>query len=496
MSFISIRSATAPDSYLRIDGRKVPETPKGKVPSETGGTVDLQRDVGPLETLILHTNDDGSSSIQVSSLDNIYLRLDAKGMKSHAANGGGIVNCQRGIGPLAKFRIEPQADGSKALESVASPGVFLRIDPNGKTDNDGGSGTVNCQVGVSSTEKLLIVESDKSTALKRQDIETGIHTYAPMLHLHPEEVYKNCSIEWFLSHSSLHDSQLKTDLPHPTVSQLPQGVGSDKRYWLILDPSAEGGEMSSAKAYIRALWNPGMPYTDLQFWLFSAYNGHATAHISGLEFTHVTHQGDVDLAPLGEHFGDWEYVVIRLDNASKKMTHIGLSQHGEGHFFNDSQFSMFVWEGTHPVVYSSLNGHANYASVGTNKMAEYKIPPLAIPAGIDFWLYNDTATGGDILDCSNNYQVVMADWLGGEDGYEVPAWVNYTSRWGPEGTITHMSPDTVGEIIIAVLGKIGIAVDGTVVQLLVGEIILPFFIKSDVNGSWAPLTQASWSGNY
>lgn len=501
MSLTSIRSATTPDSYLRLDGRKVPATPKGKTPSEVGGTVDLQRDVGPLETLILHNNDDGTISIQVNPsgagvLDDIYLRMDAKGMKTRATNGGGVVNCQRGIGPFAKFRIEAQSDGSSALESVASPGVYLRIDANSKTDKDGGTGTVNCQFGVSNTEKLLIITADKSTALKHQDIETAVQTYAPMLHLHPDEVYKNCSIEWFLEHSSLHDEVLKKDLPHPTVDQLPQGVGSDKRYWLILDPNAEGGDMSTAKAYIHAYWNPGMPYTDLQFWFFSAYNGHATAHINGLEFTKIKHEGDVDLRPLGEHFGDWEYCIIRIDNASKKMTHIGLSQHGAGHFFNATQFNAFQFQGTHPIVYSSLNGHANYAGVGPNSMADYKIPPVAIPAGIEFWLHNDTADGGDVLDCSQHYQVVMADWLTGSEAYPVPAWVNYDSRWGPEGTITHMDPDTVGNIIIAAMGKLGVVVDGTVIQLLVGDVILPFFIKSDVNGSWAPLTQASWSGNY
>jgi hypothetical protein len=495
MSFVSIRSATSLDSYLRVDGRTVPATPKGKPPSETGGTVDLQRDVGPLETLILHTNDDGTSSFQVPALDDIYLRLDAKGLKAQA-NGGGVVNCQRGIGPLAKFYIKPQADGTKALESVASPGVYLRIDSTGKTDKDGGSGTVNCQLGVSDMEKLLIIESDKSTALKHQDIETAVQTYAPVLRLHPNEQYKNCSIEWFLSHSSLHDAQLKTDLSHPTVDQLPQGVGVDKRYWLILDPNFEGGDISTAKAYIRALWNPGMPYTDLQFWFFSAYNGHATAHIKGLEFTKVVHQGDVDLRPLGEHFGDWEYCVIRIDNVSKKMTHIGLSQHGGGHFFNGTQFNAFQFLGTHPVVYSSLNGHANYPSTGSNSMADYKIPPVAIPAGIEFWLGNFTADGGDVLDCSKHYQVVIADWLSADEAYPVPAWVNYTSRWGPEGTIIHMSPDTVANIIIAALGEIGIVIDSTIVQLLVGDIIIPFFVKSDVNGSWAPITQGSWSGNY
>ena len=496
MSFISIRSASVPDSYLRLDGRKVPVTPPGKPPSEVGGTVDCQRDVGPLETLILHTNDDGTSSIQVNSLENIYLRMDAKGMKAHAANGAGIVNCQRGIGPLAKFRIEVQADGSKAIGSVASPGVYLRLDANGKPDSDGGMGIINCQWGITQTEKLLIVESDKTTALSHDEIETAVQTYAPILRLHPKEVYQNCSIEWFLEHCSLHDDKTKIDIPHPSVDQLPQGVQEDKRYWLILDPAAEGGDMSTAKAYVHAFWVPGMPYTDLQFWFFSAYNGHATAHVKGLEFTKTIHEGDIDLRPLGEHFGDWEYCIIRIDNLSKQMTNIGLSQHGADHFFNQSQFNAFQFQGTHPIVYSSLNGHANYPSVSSNPMADYKIPPVAIPAGIEFWLHNDTADGGPVLDCAQNYQVVMADWLTGSEAYPVPAWVNYDYRWGPEGTITHMDPDTVGNIVIAALGPVGIVVDGTLIQLLVGDVILPFFIKSNVNGSAAPLTQSSWNGNY
>jgi len=89
-----------------------------------------------------------------------------------------------------------------------------------------------------------------------------------------------------------------------------------------------------------------------------------------------------------------------------------LFEHG-GNFFDKAaaakQFK-FV-NGSHPVIYSSLNGHANFPGVSPNFSQYLKV--LGKPAGLDFNIVNATADGGLQIDCSTKYQIVAADWLKG-----------------------------------------------------------------------------------
>lgn len=80
------------------------------------------------------------------------------------------------------------------------------------------------------------------------------------------------------------------------------------------------------------------------------------------------HKGVIDLSPLGEHVGDWEYYAVRIDNVSKELLGIMLSQHGKNVFFDKAAVaeSFQMVNATHPVIYSSLNGHANFPSPGPN----------------------------------------------------------------------------------------------------------------------------------
>jgi phospholipase C len=89
MKKVTIRSATFPSCYLRIDGTGVT--------SFTGpgsGIVNCQSSAGEWEILMIE-NDLNSQTFAIRStiFDNIYLRLDAEGFAQAAASGGGIVNC-------------------------------------------------------------------------------------------------------------------------------------------------------------------------------------------------------------------------------------------------------------------------------------------------------------------------------------------------------------------------------------------------------------------
>jgi hypothetical protein len=184
--------------------------------------------------------------------------------------------------------------------------------------------------------------------------------------------------------------------------------------------------------------------------------------------------------------------MIRIDNGSKAMIGAWLSQHSGGQMFNPSQLGQFKRTGQQINIYSSRNGHAVYAQTGGNYTEHRKYPDPAIPAGIEFFLRNDTADGGKSLDCGKNYQIVSADWLG--SAFPEPQWLNYPYRWGPEGATTHMSPSTVADILKAALGWLG-TFAAPILQVIAGY-ILSIFVTDDVNGPEGPKRKSTWTGGY
>jgi hypothetical protein len=459
------------------------------------GRANCQTFTGLMETLMIRTSDnpadkDAGFSIGSAYFDNIYLRMDATTFTQASTNGGGVVNCQYTAKDWEKFKFYPQPDGTKAIGSVSFPGMFLRMDGSMQAKPEG-YGSVNCQTSVGPWEKFIV--SELNDGLNRAELEEAIAKYGPILKLHKDEIYENCSVEWFLERTRLVDSKSGTFTIHPTADDLPQGEFEANRFWFEPDAGAKSGDMSTAIAYVRARWTQGMTYTDLQFWFFSAYNGPGTAKVNGLFWETIIHGGDATLAPLGEHVGDWECCTIRVDNKGKHVLKIILSQHGDAVSFEGNDISRaFQWaDSTHPVVYSSRNGHALYATVDANLSKRYKYSSY-ISAGIEAWLRNDTSDGGKSLDCSKQYQVISADFLEKEEAYEQPGWVNYRYRWGPEGT-AKLSAKAITEIMHAALGWLAATVPGALVELL-ALAIAPPIAEKDLNGPQAPMSQPGWNG--
>ncbi|EXJ65879.1 uncharacterized protein A1O5_10855 [Cladophialophora psammophila CBS 110553] len=348
------------------------------------------------------------------------------------------------------------------------------------------------QVVQSSVRGLVTPTAITTTAkpLTLDQLQKVIKLYGPILNLHPDEKYVNTSIEEFLSHCVLVDKKAKSRVQAPKADQLPQR-GGDGQFYLDLALDGKKGDFSTAKAYVRAFWQSGMPYTDLQFWFFNAYNGPGTLHIDGLMMDSITSSGDINVAPLGEHVGDWEMCMVRVDNSTLKIISIWLSQHAKGQFFTGDQIDRaFKFQGTQPIIFSSRNGHANFAHAGSNPTESKKIG--GIPAGFDFFVRNDTATSDHKLDCSKKYELISADWV----GVKPPAWMTYPFRWGPEGTSTHLSPSAVADIVRAAAGdELSEFLPLAAGTILAGE-ILPHFVKSDINGPTSPSRHGSWMGIY
>lgn len=335
-----------------------------------------------------------------------------------------------------------------------------------------------------------------SQGLSRSAIEAAIQKYGPILQIHAEEKYLPCSVEWFLAHCTLVDSQNpEAKKVHPLETELPNGPKEGTRFYLDIEDSVKPGNFPSAKPYVNVFWKPGLSYTDLQFWIFSAYNGHATALFQSLLFDKVKRFGNVDLSPLGEHVADWEYIGIRIDNVSRDLIGIILSAHGKNIIYDKASIAanFAMVDGTHPVIYSSLNGHANFPLVGPNFTEHRKV--LGWPVGLEFDLVNTTATSGPSINTATNYELVNAPYLA-EDKVVSPAWVAYPYRWGPEGTAIHMNVKTLGEIIKVVIGDDDATkLIDTPIVLLASE-LLHLFVVADINGSGAPMGQSPWNGVY
>ncbi|KAK5099541.1 hypothetical protein LTR70_002442 [Exophiala xenobiotica] len=317
-----------------------------------------------------------------------------------------------------------------------------------------------------------------------------IGLYGPVLYLHPKDPYLNTSIEDFLQHSKLFNKKTGKEIDSPALDSLPQSRDDDQ-YFLRLKSEGKRGDFGSAKAYVRAFWQSGMPHTDIQFWIFSAYNGPGTLHVNGLVLDSIVNRGDVNLEPLGEHVGDWETCMIRVDNTTSKVIAIWLSQHSKGQFFTGDQIDRaFTFEGSQPVIYSSLNGHALFSREGSNPSEYRKIG--GIPVGVDFFIRNDTSKSNLRLDCAKRYELVSADWL----ALPTPKWVTYPFRWGPEGTSLSLKPSAVADIVKAAAGaSFAKFLPVSALTILAGE-ILPHFVKRDVNGAAAPIAHGSWKGTY
>ncbi|MDB5073729.1 MAG: hypothetical protein JWM87_4840 [Candidatus Eremiobacteraeota bacterium] len=150
---MAIHSVQFPNADLRMDGRGVTQPV-----AAGGGVVNCQFGVGPWEKFQLVPQPDGTVAIGSVQYPNVFLRMDGRGVTHAVAAGGGVVNCQFTVGPWEKFHLVTQPDGTVAIGSVQFPNVFLRLDGTGVTQpNANGSGVVNCQFGVGPWEKFVLV---------------------------------------------------------------------------------------------------------------------------------------------------------------------------------------------------------------------------------------------------------------------------------------------------------------------------------------------------
>jgi hypothetical protein len=138
---VTILSTFYPNIYLRMDGTGV-----NALTSSGGGTVNCEYGVDAYAKFKVRPQADGSYAFESAAFPNVFLRMDGTGVPTNMA-GGGTVNCQYTAGPYEKYNARAQSNGSFSFESVAFPGIFLRlVTGSGVTAATGPGGTVNCQI--------------------------------------------------------------------------------------------------------------------------------------------------------------------------------------------------------------------------------------------------------------------------------------------------------------------------------------------------------------
>jgi hypothetical protein len=251
-----------------------------------------------------------------------------------------------------------------------------------------------------------------------------VKKYGPLVHLHPDEKYVMSSVEWFLERATLYHNGNKVNEVRGNQSLLPTGTQTDESYWLDIPSEARKGDMSTAVAYVHARASATAGMTDVQFWFFYPYNGPGTAKLFPID-------KKVDLSPFGVHTGDWEHMVLTVDD--KLVPHkMYLAQHSSGEWI-----ALKPGDLTRRIeLYASRNGHATYNTTGQN-LTEEKKQKLLGQTVYDVGLRNDTDKGGPTLDCAARFQLL--------DGNE-PHWLDFPGLWGPKVDYTKTVKEVLKDI--------------------------------------------------
>jgi Vacuolar protein sorting-associated protein 62 len=309
-----------------------------------------------------------------------------------------------------------------------------------------------------------------------EELNALARRYAPIVKLHPQETYLMCSVEWFLHWSSLYGPNgfIKQS---PTVADLPVGDKDDGKYWLKMDDAVKRGEPGTARTYVHAYWQPGAGYIDLQYWFCFGYNGPGTLHVSNLFFG-----DDINLAPLGEHWVDWEQVTVRINIATQKAWGLYLSQHGEGQWLTD--LSKFRRQGDQCFVYASKNGHALYRDPAVNPTNSLNLEVIKI------YLRNDTADGGPIFNSAEKLELVSADFI---PGFVEARWLHFPYRWG-RGSDVPITQEAIIKILIAAMAPYVwlTSIAGAAIIAKIALDIAPLYARDNTNGVYGPQTQSYW----
>jgi Vacuolar protein sorting-associated protein 62/Ricin-type beta-trefoil lectin domain len=282
-----------------------------------------------------------------------------------------------------------------------------------------------------------------------------IQKYAPTIYLHPYDNHHPMAVEPFLGASSMLDQSgnvLKNGL---TAADLATYSGSTNylRFTNNVFPTAgndfetgdpivpgtvSGWGQSNAPVYVKTIDNGS--YIDLKFYMFYAINGFQTFQ-AGIIVNFKTQPYLFDWANFALHQGDWEHVTVRISEDTTRLLGVFYSQHGKAVWVPNPSL-----DGTHPVVYSAWDSHANFPTADIYIDTVILNSPGIIPLS---WLKvanitTNTAGGTTVAyHRPNPYYANGISWTPWQntsqlvllDGNPATApWLAFNGNWGPSWT--------------------------------------------------------------
>ncbi|KAK9125760.1 hypothetical protein Scep_014606 [Stephania cephalantha] len=252
-------------------------------------------------------------------------------------------------------------------------------------------------------------------------IEGLIQAYAPLVYIHPDDLYLPSSVGWFFSNGArlYKKGNESNHVPiDPTGLNLPQGGSDDGSYWIDLPvdngakEKVKKGDLGGAGAYFHIKPMLGATFSDIAIWVFYPFNGPARAKVELVS---------VPLGRIGEHVGDWEHITLRISNFNGELWRVYFSQHSGGTWVDASEVE-FQGGKNKVLAYASLHGHAFYSKPGLFLQGNNKI-------GIG--IRDDAAKSEIVMDTGSRFAIVSAKYFKNEV-ISVPPWLNFYGKWGPK----------------------------------------------------------------
>lgn len=270
--------------------------------------------------------------------------------------------------------------------------------------------------------------------------ETLAKALAPTVQLHPEDKYRPCSVDWYLSRVSLwldDNLLLAVGEVHPESLLDAQHAHLESKLSLRVEPvppSSEGydeinpenptylGQGADAPCYYMVRETTS-GHLALQYFFFYAYNGGMlpnTFNKLGFE----------------AHEGDWEHITVLLDwnENQQAATLYAVAYSGHGY---TTHWQSFDNPKPQPVsqlrpleVYSAWHSHASYATPGKHEL-------LRVPSLVRGLLggYDETEDGGPTWVTANNL-VEIRPITGGGAAEPEHLWAGYLGAWGTDVTVS------------------------------------------------------------
>lgn len=212
-------------------------------------------------------------------------------------------------------------------------------------------------------------------------LQQVIAQYTPVLHLHEDERYLPCSVEWYFERSQLWlEEPVDNEPPKRTLlldrgkvnaSQLleVQQHHPQRQLHLEIEPLARSGmqqgELDEVPLYVvvKEVLNKQahVEAVEINYLTFYAFNGPYTIGVPPFSFD------------AGAHDGDWEHFTVRLDAEAANM--VGCYYHA--HRPQDGQWlpadCMPKSETGQPIAYVAVGAHGLYTGPGVHRRAWFAV---------------------------------------------------------------------------------------------------------------------------